>query len=115
MKSKATDFWSARTTQTNSHPSDDNILQPHHMPKIVQAKSSIKGCKPQHIFSDDDKQIWMSLPGLPQSLIIDIGSIQKRVIDNSVQISQFGFRCSNVYSSNPSKIVLRTSIDGSKF
>jgi hypothetical protein len=53
----------------------------------------------------------MSEAGLPQNIIIDISSLEKR----SKFYQCFGFYCLHAYSSNPSLIELYLSKDGIEF
>ena len=80
--------------------------------RIVNATSFMKSCEPVNVLNDDDSKLWMSEPGLPQAIVLDLGSLTKI---KGLQYTGFGFRCAKSYASNPSKIAVNTSADGVKF
>ena len=51
----------------------ENVISTQNSVKVIQASSSAKGCPASNVLSKDDKQLWMSDPGIPQSIIIDLG------------------------------------------
>ena len=59
----------------------------------------------------------MSDPGIPQSLVVDLGQNFQRQDGHTFNrnYEYFGFRCPHVYSSNPAKLQLNVSTDGINF
>ena len=59
----------------------------------------------------------MSEPGIPQSLVIDLGQNFQRQDGHTFNrnYEYFGFRCPHAYSSNPAKLQLNISTDGINF
>ena len=95
----------------------ENVLTPQHKVKAVQTSSFMKGCPTSNLFTSNDKQMWMSEPGLPQSIILDLGNNFKNHDGHTLKriYTHFGFRCAHAYSSNPAKIELNYSTDGANF
>lgn len=79
--------------------------------KIAFASSSQKGCGPENVLNDNDRQLWLSDIGLPQELIIDITTLKSR----PGEMRGFGWYCWHGYSSNPSIVELYISSDGKDY
>ena len=104
-------------TKINSAPTDhENILVDSLRVKTISCSSCMKGSNSKHVLSGDDS-MWMSEPGLPQSIVIDLANNFKNHDGHTLKRNYtcFGFRCSHAYSSNPSKLELNISADGANF
>ena len=77
----------------------------------------MKGSSVKNVLSSDDSVMWMSEPGLPQSFVLDLGNNFKNHDGHTLKrnYSWFAFHCCHAYSSNPSKIELNYSVDGTTF
>ena len=77
----------------------------------------MKGSNAKNVLTADDSTMWMSEPGLPQSIVLDLGNNFKNHDGHTLKrtYSCFGFRCSHAYSSNPAKLELNYSADGVNF
>ena len=95
----------------------ENVLTSQYRVKAIQTSSFVKGCPASNIFTSDDKQMWMTDPGIPQSVCIDLGLNFQNDVGHTFNrnYTYFGFRCSHVYSSNPAKLQLNISLDGINF
>ena len=99
-------------------PSDhENILLESLRVKPVSTSSCMKGSNAKNVLINDDSLMWMSEPGLPQSIVLDLGNNFQNHDGHTLKrnYSCFGFRCSHAYSSNPAKIELNFSSDGASF
>ena len=70
--------------------------------QIVFASSFLSNCSAANLLLADRKALWMSQPGLPQTIIIDLTNM----IERPKMIKCFGFDCWHDYSSNPRVIEL---------
>lgn len=85
-----------------------NYLTAENGARIMFVSSSQKGCGPENVLNDNDRQLWLSDIGLPQELIIDISALKSR----PAELRGFGWYCWHGYSSNPSIVELFVSLDG---
>ena len=102
----------------NSPPPDnENILTDSLRVKTISCSSCMKGSNVKNVLISDADLMWMSEPGLPQSLVLDLGNNFKNHDGHTLRRNYtcFGFRCSHAYSSNPAKIELNYSPDGANF
>ena len=78
--------------------------------EVVYQTSYLNGCSAQNLLGKiDNSQMWMSKPGLPQSIIFKLN------FPSGESLSQVNINCDHAYSSNPSKILIQTSTDGHSF
>ena len=104
-------------SKINSPPADnENILVDAYRVKTISCSSCVKGSNSRNVLLADES-MWMSEPGLPQSLVIDLVNNFKNHDGHTLKRNYtcFGFRCSHAYSSNPAKIELNYSADGASF
>ena len=104
-------------SKINSPPTDhENILSESLRVKSISCSSCMKGSNSKNVLNSDDT-MWMSEPGLPQSIVLDLGNNFKNHDGHTLKRNYtcFGFRCGHAYSSNPAKIELNFSSDGANF
>lgn len=104
---------------------------------IVGCSSCVEGCESENVLSPDLSKIWLSDPqcSLPQWLCISLKRVHKHAYhrrdsgnsedpkgafstptqDNAITIRTVGWHCWHPYGSNPRKVVLHVSSDGSRF
>ena len=95
----------------------ENILTEELRVKSISCSSCMKGSNAKNVLSADEGSMWMSEPGLPQSIVLDLGNNFKNHDGHTLKRNYtcFGFRCSHAYSSNPAKLELNFSQDGANF
>ena len=100
----------------NPPPDNENILTEGLRVKTISCSSCMKGSNGKNILSGDES-MWMSEPGLPQSIVLDLGNNFKNHDGHTLKRNYtcFAFRCSHAYSSNPAKLELNFSSDGANF
>ena len=85
-----------------------NYLDESNHPIVISCTSESKGWPIKNLLNSQEKKIWLSQKGLPQSFTLNIGMLK-----NKAQFYQwFGIRCWYTYSSNPKEIDLYVSKDG---
>ena len=77
----------------------------------------MKGSHAKNLLTADDSLMWTSEPGLPQSVVLDLGNNFKNHDGHTLKRNYtcFAFRCTHAYSSNPAKLALNVSSDGVSF
>ena len=95
----------------------ENVLLDSLRVKTISSSSCMKGSHAKHVLSSDDGAMWMSEPGLPQSIVLDLGNNFKNHDGHTLKrnYSWFAMRCAHAYSSNPAKLELSYSADGASF
>ena len=90
------------------------LLSDSYRVKPVSSSSCMKGSNAKNVLNSDDAAMWMSEPGLPQSIVLDLGNNFKNHDGHTLKrnYSWFAFHCCHAYSSNPSRIELNYSVDG---
>lgn len=79
---------------------------------MVDFSSEIIGCSAHNVLNDNLSSIWLSEEGFPQWFCVHIAETE--TLRNLV-IRTIGWYCWHSYSTNPRKVVVHVSADGSKF
>lgn len=82
-----------------------NFLLETNGASIYEVTSEKKGCCASNLLNSNERTLWLSDPGLPQELIINISSLSER----PEFFSCFGWYCWQPYNSNPSQVELWAS------
>jgi len=69
---------------------------------VTHATSAVSGCPPSNVLLDNDRCLWLSEIGIPQSFTIDLTNLRER----PKTLRCFGVKCWHSYSSNPAVIDL---------
>ena len=93
------------------------LLSDSYRVKPVSSSSCMKGSNAKNVLDSDEASMWMSEPGLPQSIVLDLGNNFKNHDGHTLKrnYTWFAFNCCHAYSSNPSRIELNYSVDGTSF
>ena len=88
-----------------------NYLNDKNGVAVCSQTSQIFNCPASNVLLSDRRAIWLSEPGLPQSITIDLTHQIKR----PKFFKCFGFDCWHDYASNPAVIELSVSTDGNNY
>jgi hypothetical protein len=81
-----------------------NLITSSNGVSIIEASSCRLGCTAFSLINND-KGVWVSEEGLPQSVTLEISSLSK------YDLNYFGWYCWHIYKSNPAVIELLISFD----
>ena len=88
-----------------------NYLLDTNNARICSKTSEKKGCSAENVLNSNERKLWLSDPGLPQELIIDISDLT----DRPIYFTCFAWYCWQPYNSNPSLLELWASKSNNKW
>jgi hypothetical protein len=88
-----------------------NVLTEDNGVLLTSKSSETRGCPASNVLSNNEKRLWISLPGLPQELVFDLSRAKLR----PELCKGFGWFCWHSYKSNPALVELWASQDGTRW
>lgn len=90
---------------------NNNFLLETNGVKIIQKSSEKKGCFAENVLNSNERKLWLSDPGFPQEIVIDISEMTER----PQSFKCFAWYCWQSYNSNPSLLELWASKTSTKW